>query len=371
VVQSIGVADDDVAWAASETGIFVTTDGGRAWRTVTPPNLDHDFASEHIGSIDAVGKNDLWLVLVDVPGLVPYSQSTNGSDRGGGIDRSINGGRTWTFRALPGCIQSCGAALFVSFVDPDHGFAAMGPNLNGSTELFSTADGGITWTPKGEMPDLGSILSGGPGPEPQLVFTSPLDGWAVTGPTVGVDDQMTSPGGVVYRTTDGGASWSVASGLPPTNQYELPTFFGAHDGVTLSNAQGAAGRPTGVYVTDNGGSTWTARSLPKVPGLQSFKPRGLQFRFAPLGPSNWKIDVGSALYSTTDAGRTWVRTVPTPQVAAGTATAVVFTSSGDGLALWSGPPHCDDPARPEEVSQCFPTMVGTTDGGTQWTPVTP
>ena len=28
VVQSIGVADDDVAWAASETGIFVTTDGG-------------------------------------------------------------------------------------------------------------------------------------------------------------------------------------------------------------------------------------------------------------------------------------------------------------------------------------------------------
>ena len=81
--------------------------------------------------------------------------------------------------------------------------------------------------------------------------------------------------------------------------------------------------------------------------------------------------MGSALYSTTDAGRTWVRTVPTPQVAAGTATAVVFTSSGDGLALWSGPPHCDDPARPEEVSQCFPTMVGTTDGGTQWTPVTP
>ena len=153
MVQSIGVADNDVAWAASETGIFVTTDGGRAWRTVTPPNLDHDFPSEHIGSMDAVGKNDLWLVLVDVPGLVPYSQSTNGSDRGGGIDRSTNGGRTWTFRALPGCIQACGAALFVSFVDPDHGFAAMGSDLSGSTELFSTADGGITWTPKGEIPN--------------------------------------------------------------------------------------------------------------------------------------------------------------------------------------------------------------------------
>ena len=94
VVQSIGVGDDDVVWAASDTGLFVTTDGGRGWRTVTPPNLDHDFLSEHIGSLDAVGKNDLWLVLVDVPGLVPYSQSTNGSDRGEvSIVRSMVAGR--------------------------------------------------------------------------------------------------------------------------------------------------------------------------------------------------------------------------------------------------------------------------------------
>ena len=259
----------------------------------------------------------------------------------------------------------------MSFVDPDHGFATMGPDQAGATELFSTADGGITWIPKGDLPDLGSILSGGPGPQPQLVFTSALDGWAVTGPTFGVDDRMTSRGGVVYRTTDGGASWFVASGLPSTNQYDLPTFFGTQDGVVLSNAQGAAGRPTDVFVTENGGSTWTARSTPNIPGLQDFKPRGLQFRFDPVGPASWKIDVGSALYSTTNAGRTWVRTVPTPKVTAGTATAVVFASSTDGLALWSGPPHCEDLARPSEVSQCFPTMVRTTDGGTQWAPVTP
>ncbi|MGO8860870.1 MAG: WD40/YVTN/BNR-like repeat-containing protein [Acidimicrobiales bacterium] len=365
------MADDDVAWAAGDTGIFVTTNGGRGWRTVTPPNLDDIFPSEHIGSMDAVGKNDLWLVLVDVPGLVPYSQSTNGSDRGGGIDRSTNGGQSWSFSALPGCIQSCGAALFLSFVDPDHGFAAVGPDLSGPTVLFSTADGGVTWTPKGDIPDLGSILSGGPGPEPQLVFTSPLDGWAVTGPAFGVDDQMTSPGGVVYRTTDGGSSWSVVSGLPSTNHYELPTFFGTQDGVVLSNAEGVAGRPTGVYVTEDGGSTWTARPTPDIPGLREFKPSGLRFRFAPISATSWKIDVGSALYSTTNAGRTWVRTLPTPKVTAGTTTAVVFVSSRDGLALWSGPPKCEDRVHAPEASQCFPTMVGTTDGGNRWAPVTP
>ncbi len=175
----------------------------------------------------------------------------------------------------------------------------------------------------------------------------------------------------MYRTTDGGSSWSVVSGLPSTNHYELPTFFGTQDGVVLSNAEGVAGRPTGVYVTEDGGSTWTARPTPDILGLREFKPSGLRFRFAPISPTSWKIDVGSALYSTTNAGRTWVRTLPTPKVTAGTTTAVVFVSSRDGLALWSGPPKCEDRVHAPEASQCFPIMVGTTDGGNRWAPVTP
>ncbi len=254
----MGLADASVGWAASANGLFLTTDQGRRWRTITPPNLANAFVAEHVGSLDAIGRSDLWLVLIDVPGLVPYSQSTDGSDRGEGIDRSTDGGRTWTFSALPGCLQACGANLTVSFVDPEHGFATNGPDDSGPTMLFATDDGGATWTPAGNLPDLGSILVGGPGPGPQMEFTSALDGWAVTGPLDGYDAKQVSPGGVLYRTVDGGTSWTRVSGLPAKAQYSLPTVFGTESAVVLSNPEGAPDQSTSVFVTHNDGQTWTA-----------------------------------------------------------------------------------------------------------------
>lgn len=340
------MADGGVGWAADGTGIYLTTDQGASWRTITPPNLSHGGVSEHIGSMDAVGQSDLWLALEDVPGLVPYSQSADGSDRGGGIDRSTDGGRTWAFSALPGCLQVCGGDLTVSFVDPEHGFATMGPGLSGPTMLFATYDGGATWTRFGTSAGA------------QIEFTSTVDGWALTGP------------GSLYRTTDGGVSWSPALGLPSSYQYALPTFFSTQTGVVLSNPENAPTQPTSVYVTDDGGLTWTAHEVPIIAGLAGFKPVGLGFRFAAIGPASWKIDVGSALYSTTNAGRTWMRSVPTPKSNAGNVSSVVFSSSRDGMAI-SLPPACSDAATAPQESQCYPTLTVTRDGGSHWSPSKP
>ena len=369
-VNDIGLADDSVGWAADGIGIYLTTDQGRSWRTITPPNLANEDVSGRIGAMDAVGQSDLWLVLEDVPGLVPYSQSEDGSDRGQGIDRSTDGGQTWTFSALPGCLQECGANLSVSFVDPEHGFATIGPALHGPTMLFSTDDGGATWTRLGGLPDLGEVVVDGPGPTAQIVFSSALDGWAVTGPTFGGSGQQTSPGGVLYRTTDGGASWSPASGLPSKDQFALPTFFGTHTGVVLSNPAGVPKQSTSVFVTDDGGVTWTAHRLPTIAGLASFKPRGLGFRIAAIGPANWKIDAGSAIFSTTNAGRTWTRSVPIPMSESGSVSSVVFSSSRDGMAV-SLPPGCSEPNTVPHGPLCYPSLTVTTDGGNQWVPVQP
>lgn len=306
-----------------------------------------------------------------MPGLVPYSQSTDGSDRGQGIDYSTDGGQTWAFSALPGCEQDCGANLSVSFVDPEHGFATIGPGQSGPTSLFSTDDGGAIWTRLGGVPDLGAISVGGPSPGAQIVFSSALDGWAVTGPTFGGgDEHETSPGGAVYRTTDGGVSWSPAPDLPPKEQFAPPTFFGTQDGVVLSNPGNAPSLSTSVFVTDDGGATWTAHRLPTIAGLATFKPRGLGFRFAAISPLNWRIDTGSALYSTTNAGRTWTRTVPTPKSDAGSVSSVVFPSSRNGMAL-SLPPTCSDPVSTPQVTECFPSLTVSTDGGSRWVPVKP
>jgi photosystem II stability/assembly factor-like uncharacterized protein len=362
-VQVMGLADASVGWAASATGLYVTTDQGRSWRTVTPPNLANEFVAEHVGSLDAIGRSDLWLVLIDVPGLVPYSQSTDGSDRGEGIDRSTDGGLTWTFSALPGCLQACGANLTVSFVDPVHGFATNGPDESGPTMLFATDDGGATWTRTGSLPDLGSILVGGPGPGPQMEFASVLDGWAVTGPRYGYDAKQVSPGGVLYRTMDGGTSWTRVSGLPAKAQYSLPTVFGTESAVVLSNPEGAPDQSSAVFVTHNDGQTWTAHRVPISNARLSMKgARGLQFRFAAVGPASWKIDLGSALYSTVNAGHTWVRSVPKGRLASGPVSSVVFSSPRDGMALLPLT-ECST------AGECLPSLTVTTDGGHRWEPV--
>lgn len=361
-MQVAGLADNDIGWAANGVGVYLTTDQGRSWRTITPSNLLHEDVSQRIGSLDAVGQNDLWLALEDVPGLVPYSLSTDGSDRGEGIDRSVDGGRTWTFTALPGCLQACGSNLSLSFVSPEDGFASTGPGSTGSTMLFSTVDGGATWTSLGAKP----LLGGGA----QVVFTSPNEGWAVSTPNYGDLDPQEASIGNLYRTTDGGASWVPVPGLPPNEQYALPTFFGATTGVVMGNPEGLPGQSTSIFVTDDGGGTWTARSLPSIAGLATLKPRGLGSRFAAITPTVWRIDIGSVLYSTADGGLTWTSLVPTPKTAAGNVSSVVFSSRRDGMAI-SLQPHCASPYSAPLESSCFPSLVVSSDGGASWVPVKP
>src|SRR6185503_15485302 len=73
--------------------------------------------------------------------------------------------------------------------------------------VFRTADGGKTWSRKTGIP--GTRVTGG-GPDPSDVFfTSPDVGVASTG------------GGRIYRTTDGGGSWTLVL----SNQRALSGLF--------------------------------------------------------------------------------------------------------------------------------------------------
>jgi photosystem II stability/assembly factor-like uncharacterized protein len=372
--QSFGLADSEVYWVTTGVGLDITTDAGRTWRAVTPPNVNGVTVSIHIAAVHAIGTDDLWAVLEDVPGVVPFGQSTNGSVRGQGIDRSTDGGQTWTFTALPGCLQSCGP-LSVSFVDATHGFAATSP-LTGDSTLFATQDGGVTWTPVASMPNLGSVSVGGPIALPQIVFTSSLDGWAMTGPSgYGTHSQPTDSGGVLYRTTDGGATWKITPGPPSGLQYSLPTFFGNNQAVVLATrsqndqrqSAAVAARGAAVYVTDDGGSTWTRYPLP-VFSRDDFTPGSLLARFAAVGPFSWRIAVGSLIYETSDAGRTWTTVTPTPKTSLGDPTAVVFSSPEVGMAIAQLPTCFLGPTFDPAANVCYPVLIVTSDGGRRWSP---
>ncbi len=365
-VQDIGLADNSLGWVADASGIYLTSDGGLGWRAITPPIFTGQDPSERIDAMVGVGTSDLWLPVVDVIGLFPPTTG-QASDRFNGIERSTDGGATWTFTALPGCLQACGADISLSFPDAQHGFALEGGvGVGQRAILFSTHDGGATWVPVGTLPDIGDLDLG----SGQMVFGNTDDGWVTTGPLFGRSGQMTSSGGVIYRTVNGGATWSRASGLPSNDRFGTPSFFGARHGVVVGYPNGKASQEARVFETDDGGVTWTAHPLPADRALIDYHQNGIGIPFAAIGPGSWKIDTGSALYSTIDAGRTLSRSVPLPKSESGSVTSVAFSSSRDGLAI-SLPPGCSHPVTVPHVNQCFPSLTVSTDGGSRWVPVNP
>jgi photosystem II stability/assembly factor-like uncharacterized protein len=369
--MEIGQADRGVVWGVNGGGVFLTTNAGRTWRTITPPPVKLGDPVEDVPSVVGVGAQDLWIPVNDVFGIVPPADAVGGFDRAQGIERSTNGGRTWTFDSLePGCFVSCGPDS-LSFVDPSHGFATNsslngGSNNDGSTTLFSTNDGGVTWRPVGPVPGGGAH---------DISFTSTEVGWTVTGVTYGTvaqnEGRMTDAGGTLYRTTDGGATWSPPAGLPVTSRYELPTFFNRLQGLVLG--EGPRARLPVVYVTDDGGATWTAHRLPRAKAVATYAAAnrlpGTRFPLGAVSPWAWKLYIGPTLYTTSDAGRHWTSSVPRPRLAAGTVFNMVFSSAQDGLATALAPGCLTTGAA--QGLECYESLFGTTDGGQRWKPLRP
>jgi photosystem II stability/assembly factor-like uncharacterized protein len=365
--MEIGWAEPGVVWGVNGLGVYLTTDAGRTWRTITPPPVTRGDPVEDVQSVVGVGAQDLWMPVNDVFGLVPPGDAVGGFDRAQGIERSTDGGRTWTFDTLaPGCYVTCGPDS-LSFIDASHGFATNEASLNdGPTTLYSTVDGGVAWHPVGPLPGGGAH---------HITFTSSEDGWAVTGAVYGTFPQdqgrPIDPGGTLYRTTDGGTTWSAAPGLPVTSRYELPTFFNRRQGIVLG--EGARARLPVVYVTDDGGATWVAHQLPHTKAVATYGAGNhiptTRFPLAALSPTVWRLYIGPTLYATSDAGRSWTSTVPMPHRAAGTVFTMAFSSARNGVATAMAP-GCSAPGDSQGL-ECYESLFGTTDGGEHWRPLTP
>jgi photosystem II stability/assembly factor-like uncharacterized protein len=149
-----------------------------------------------------------------------------GSDR---ILHTTDGGSHWAtqFRTRPKA--QLGA---IDFVDADHGW------VTGPSEILATTDGGAHWQ---SLPE--------PCPPIRTVhFVSRRDGFAVAGVGVsywGVTDPPLA-GGILLRTTDGGARWHRLHAPPDV---QSACFNNAQHG--WLSAGGA------IYGTADGGRTWS------------------------------------------------------------------------------------------------------------------
>jgi hypothetical protein len=132
----------------------------------------------------------------------------------------------------------------------------LGGAAAGSSEklLFRSTDGGTQWTlisrtSLGNPPPesgVGDTLPNGNAVS-VLLFVSETDGW------IG----LTSPGQNLWRSQDGGVTWTAIADLPPAVPVNSVTFSSSTNGTVVTSAS--------TWVTTDGGDSWTELTPTPVP----------------------------------------------------------------------------------------------------------
>jgi photosystem II stability/assembly factor-like uncharacterized protein len=269
---SVSPADEHVVlMGADGGGIWRSEDGGASFRLIT----------ETVGSVLAIefstADPSIAYAIADGNLGIPPSWS----DYDGTFLRSTDGGRSWSKRGLP----------YTNFAFPGNGSPRILPDpqdrnrvlINTYNAVWSSSDGGLTWgqTLSCSTCDLANFST-----DPSI--------WLVSrGLPSGA-----SPSGL-YRSTDGGRTWSL-SFTPPVASDGM--IFGT---LGTSPSSGTAywcanGR---LFLTRDAGLTWnerTAANLPVPPSCPSIA-------VAPANPDMLYYGYGqNVLFLSTNAGATFV-----------------------------------------------------------------
>jgi photosystem II stability/assembly factor-like uncharacterized protein len=218
----------------------------------------------------------------------------------------------------------------VSFLDPQHGWAVGDRGV-----IWATADGGKRWRlqPCGVDCRLSSVQ-----------FLDTDNGWAAGGM---FHPYTHTSRGVLLRTRDGGRSWAQDKGLMLPSLKRVKFLTG-----TLGWAYGESSAlfPSGVFVTDDAGRTWSPLEGVDAPGwlaadfvdsysgaiagrrgsMAAIRRRGLQPARTPsLGlrglnrmklageTEGWLVGDGGLVLATRDLGFSWQLPPGDPSSAAG------------------------------------------------------
>jgi photosystem II stability/assembly factor-like uncharacterized protein len=259
--------------------VLATTDGGNTWSQAS--TLEGES-----GDIGFVSAKQGWL-MTGTKGLAFFDFT------GDGLKSTDDGGKTWYDESIP---QESGISVSqAQFVDAEHGWLLGTYKSNHNVIVWSTADGGKTWS----RMNVSAQIKVAPA-SCYLSFISPEQGWLVIGSQPGAGGQPK----YLYRTLDGGRHWtevahdvdgdfsSPENGMPVTGYVVGLDFLNCRVG-WLTNARGF------VCLTTDGGYTW--KTLGQYSDLSD---SGLQH------PDFLDVEHGFAISSdilmaTSDGGVTW------------------------------------------------------------------
>ena len=318
-------------------GVWKTTDGGVTWK----PIFDAESAPS-IGALSVAPSNPN-IIYVGTGVNTVYGDVTYGE----GVYKSTDGGEIWQHVGLEDTRHI--ARILVDPKDPNVVLvAALGHSYGPNEErgVFRSTDGGKNWK-KVLFKDntTGAVdLCFEPG-NPKVVYATL---WHVIWKP-DVKDQALEPGSGLYKSQDGGITWTQIAGNG------LPTVNWGRSGVAVAPGTSskrvyviieAKEKKGGLFRSDDGGATW--RKMTEDPRIETFWYMGEIF-VDPKNPEVVYVPLQN-FYRSTDGGKSF--------------TAIKGAPGGDDYhTMWI------DPANPQRM--ILGTDQGATitmNGGQTWSP---
>ncbi|MGH9414231.1 MAG: WD40/YVTN/BNR-like repeat-containing protein [Terriglobales bacterium] len=247
-----------VAGIASQPAVFfLGAAGGGVWKTIDAGHrwnfISQSFKNNNIGAM-AVAPSNPNIIYVGTGDSAPRNTVLTGE----GMYKSTDGGKTWSFIGLPQ--THIIGWIVISPTNPNLVYVAalghlFGPNPDRG--VFKTTDGGKTWKKVLFVNDhTGAITLAMDPANPQIVYAGM---WQMTRRHWTFSSG--GPGSGLYKTTNGGASWTNISHRPG-----LPTGIFGKVGVAVAPSNPSVvyaliqadydGQAGGLFRSNNAGQTW-------------------------------------------------------------------------------------------------------------------
>jgi photosystem II stability/assembly factor-like uncharacterized protein len=234
--------------AVGSGGVWKTTNSGTTWKSIFD---DENSYSTGCVVLDPSNPETVW---------VGTGENVGGRHVGfgDGVYKSLDGGASWNNMGLTDSQHI--SEIIVHPTDPNTVYvASQGPlwSPGGERGLFKTTDGGQTWTKilsDGEWTGVTDVIMDPR--DPKVLYAAT---WQHHRTVATVIDGGPETG--IYRTTDGGTSWTrLKSGLPKGNMGKIGLTVSPQNPDVVYAVIELDNRKGGTWRSTNRGASWEKRS---------------------------------------------------------------------------------------------------------------